>query len=87
MFRYSLDFLFDANYECIITVYVCTRECRNAANIPLYFYTDPEMPVPTSFKFSAGLGQKFPTKLCVLDTSKYNEGPNGTQGCRQDDLF
>ena len=39
--RYTIDFNFDANYECIITIYVCARECRNAANISLLFYTDP----------------------------------------------
>jgi len=26
---------FDAVYECEITVYICTQECRNASNIPL----------------------------------------------------
>lgn len=35
---YSLEMKFDANYECIITVYLCATECRNVANIPLYFY-------------------------------------------------
>lgn len=39
--KYSLELKFDANYECVITVYLCAMECRNAANIPLYFYSDP----------------------------------------------
>lgn len=68
---------FDANYECIITVYICARECRNVANIPLYFFTDPSMPIPSAFKFSPGLDQKFPSKLCIIDTSKYNQSSNG----------
>ena len=32
---FFLDFKFDANYECMITVYLCAQECRNASNIPL----------------------------------------------------
>ena len=40
-YKYSLEMKFDANYECVITVYLCAMECRNAANIPLYFYCDP----------------------------------------------
>lgn len=39
--KYSLEMKFDANYECVITVYLCSMECRNAGNIPLYFYCDP----------------------------------------------
>ena len=31
---------FDANYECVVTIYLCATECRNVANVPLYFYTD-----------------------------------------------
>lgn len=79
--------VFDANYECIVTIYICARECRNAANIPLYFYTDPSMPTPCAYKFSSGLEQKFPSKLFVIETSKYNQGTGGVQGCRQEDLF
>jgi len=71
----------------VITVYICARECRNAANIPLYFYTDPEMPVPCAYKFSSGLKQKFPHNLFVIDTAKYNAGPIGNLGTRKDDLF
>ena len=33
--QFYLDFKFDANYECMITVYLCAQECRNASNIPL----------------------------------------------------
>ena len=45
------------------------------------------MPVPCAYRFSPGLNQKFPQKLCIIDTSKYTEGPNGTLGCRKEDLF
>ena len=86
-YKYSLDLVFDANYECIVTVYVCARECRNATNIPLYFFTDPNMPVACAYKFSSGLNQSLPSKVCIIDTAKYNEGPTGNQGTRQEDLF
>jgi hypothetical protein len=46
---------FDANYECIITVYICAIECRNASNIPLYFFPDEKLPAPCAYKFSSGL--------------------------------
>ena len=85
--KYALDLKFDANYECIVTVYICAKECRNASNIPLYFYTDPSMPKPVSYKFSPGLQQSLPENLCVIDTSAYNQGIDGTQGCRKEDLF
>ena len=75
--------LYDANYECVVTVYICARESRNAANIPLYFHTDQEMPLPCAFKFSPGLKQKFPGGLFVFDPTKYDQGPDGTLGCRQ----
>lgn len=78
---------FDANYDCIITVSVCARECRNAANIPLYFFTCENMPPSQAFKFSAGLKRKFPSQLCIIDTQKYNAGPEGTPGTRMEDLF
>ena len=85
--KYLLDLKFDANYECIITVYICAKECRNASNIPLFFYTDPYMLKPVSYKFSPGLQQKLPEKLCLIDISPYTQGPDGTQGCRKEDLF
>jgi len=53
--QYYLDLKFDANYESIITVYLCAQECRNASNIPLYFYTNPNYPSPNAYKFSPGL--------------------------------
>jgi len=51
-----LNMRFDANYECIITVYILAQECRSAPNMPLYFVTPPEMPPSNAFRFSAGLG-------------------------------
>mmetsp|Transcript_47852 Transcript_47852/g.35073 ORF Transcript_47852/g.35073 Transcript_47852/m.35073 type:complete len:221 (+) Transcript_47852:206-868(+) len=63
--------VYDANYECLITVYFCTQECRNASNIPLYFYTNPDYPNPTAYKFSSGLKQQFPENVCVLKASDF----------------
>ena len=31
----ELEFMFDTNYECMITVYLCATECRNASATPL----------------------------------------------------
>ena len=61
---------FDANYECVITIYLFAMECRNAANIPLYFYCDPQMPPPCAYRFSSGLNQKFPSRVFILDVQK-----------------
>ena len=85
--KFTLDLKFDANYECIVTVYICAKECRNASNIPLFFYTDPYMPKPVAYKFSPGLQQSLPENLCVIDISPYNHGAEGIQGCRKDDLY
>ena len=78
---------FDANYECIITIYICAKESRNAASIPLSFYSDQDMQLPCAYKFSKGLKQKFPQDVFTLDISKYNQGPDGTLGCREIDLY
>ena len=31
----ELEFMFDTNYECMITIYLCATECRNASATPL----------------------------------------------------
>lgn len=36
--QYYLDFVFDAEKPCKITVYVCANEVRNANGQLLYFY-------------------------------------------------
>ena len=33
--EYTLQFKFDANYDCLITVYLCATECRRAKSTPL----------------------------------------------------
>ena len=66
---YSLEMKFDANYECIVTVYLCATECRNVANIPLYFYSDPKLSPPHAYRFDSGLNQKFPSQLFLIDVS------------------
>ena len=33
--QHELDLIFDSNYECLITVYICTTEIRNASATPL----------------------------------------------------
>jgi len=45
------------------------------------------MTKPHAFIFSSGLNQKFPANLFTVDTSIYDQGPNGIQGCRKEDLF
>ena len=35
--EYKVDFTFDASYECIVTLYYCATECRNAPSTPLVF--------------------------------------------------
>ena len=32
---YGLELMFDSNFECMITVYIATTECRSAVSIPL----------------------------------------------------
>ena len=32
---YRLDFVLDANYECIVKVYLATTECHSAKGTPL----------------------------------------------------
>ena len=31
----ELEFMFDSNYECMITIYISATECRNASATPL----------------------------------------------------
>jgi len=85
--KYTLDFMFNANYECIITIYICARECRNAANIPLCYVPEESMMKAQAYKFSSGIRQKFPPNLFIVDTAQYDQGPTGVQGCRKEDLF
>lgn len=33
--KYDIEFMFSANYECTITIYLCATECRNAPVTPL----------------------------------------------------
>ena len=53
--QHELELVFDANYECMITVYLCATEIRNAASTPLFYYTDQKYGVPNAYKFSPGL--------------------------------
>ncbi|CDW73216.1 zinc finger ring-type [Stylonychia lemnae] len=65
--QFYLDMKFDAIYECEITVFICTQECRNASNIPLY----PDQPNPHSYKFSKGLRQQFPPSISNINVNEY----------------
>jgi hypothetical protein len=63
------------------------KECRNAANIPIYFYTEPDLPAPCSYKFSPGLGQKFPSHMWSLDTSVFGDESKDKYNIGYDNLF
>jgi len=53
---HELDFSFDTNYECMVTIYLCATEIRNSATTPLYYYTDShKFGAPNAYKFSPGL--------------------------------
>lgn len=53
--KYYIQFNYDSKHECIITVYFCITEARDAYNYPIYFMTPKTLPPPNSYKFSAGL--------------------------------
>lgn len=68
--KYEMDMIFDSNYECMVTIYLCATEIRNASATPLFYYTDAQRyGAPNAFKFSAGLKQKFPKGVCRLNLS------------------
>ena len=33
--QHELDMVFDSNFECLVTVYICATEIRNASATPL----------------------------------------------------
>ncbi len=35
------------------------------------FYTNPNLPSTNAYKFSSGLKQQFPPKVCTIDSTKY----------------
>ena len=65
--QYSLEMKFDANYEAVVTIYLCATECRNVSNAPLYFYSDQKILPPHAYRFDAGLNREFPSQLFILD--------------------
>lgn len=69
---HELEFVFDANFECLVTIYLCATEIRNSATTPLYYYTDShKFGPPNAYKFSPGLKQKFPKNVCRLNLGQY----------------
>jgi len=68
-----LDFKFDAASDCIVTIYFCAKETKNALNYPLLFYTSPMHGAPKSYKFTAGNNQQFPNKAAAVDLSVYTK--------------
>ena len=34
-YKHELDLIFDSNYDCMVTVYICATEVRNASATPL----------------------------------------------------
>jgi hypothetical protein len=74
--KYYLSFTFSCTYDCIITIYLCAMENRSTDEScpPVYFYTPDYVPEkPVSYKFSAGMRQKFPERACVIDISKFDQ--------------
>ena len=71
--KYSFGFSFDSSYDCTITIFIWWQELKNANNIPLHFVTAPDLPCPNQYKFSAGIGQDFPSKVNILNPSLYKE--------------
>jgi hypothetical protein len=82
--NFHMEFIFDSNYECEVIAYICAQECRNASNIPIYFYTNPNNPEPVSCKFSPGLKQKFPPNIININPSSY---PKEDLTMYKDDYF
>ena len=69
---HELEMMFDANYECMVTLYLFAQEFRNSTSPPLFYYTDTKKyGAPKTFKFAPGLKQKFPKGICQLDLSQY----------------
>lgn len=50
-----------SHYSKIIELYVTFTS----------FYTNPNLPSPNAYKFSAGLKQQFPPHVCNINTSLY----------------
>jgi hypothetical protein len=38
---------------------------------PDSFYTNPNLPNPNAYKFSSGLKQQFPQKVCLINSTLY----------------
>mmetsp|Transcript_19008 Transcript_19008/g.21308 ORF Transcript_19008/g.21308 Transcript_19008/m.21308 type:complete len:285 (+) Transcript_19008:2-856(+) len=73
---YELNFIFSCSFDCIITIYLCSTECRsnNDSSPPVYFHTpDYITEKPVSYKFSAGVRQEFPKGAFLIDFSKFKE--------------
>ena len=71
--NFYLDFVFDSNFQCEIVCYFCAQECRNASNIPIYFYTNPNYPAPVSCEFSPGLRLKMPPKVFSINPNQFRK--------------
>lgn len=78
---YHLTFRFDTACECIVTIFLCAKETKNAVNYPLLyllqiyfrFYTSPMHGAPKTYKFSAGNNQVFPKKAASIDLNVYTK--------------
>jgi len=71
---YNLNFVFSCSFDCVITIYLCSTECRSndETSPPVYFYTPEYVPErPVSYKFSAGVRQEFPERAFSIDFSKF----------------
>jgi hypothetical protein len=40
-------------------------------SITYSFYTNPNLPHPNAYKFSAGLKQQFPPQVCMINSTLY----------------
>lgn len=73
---YSLNFVFSASYDCVITIYLWSTEYRSSdrQGPPIYFYTPDYVPEkPVSYKFSKGIKQQFPLDEFKIDFSKFKD--------------
>ena len=70
---WSLDFRFNSNTECLISIYYFANEVLSSDLITQYYQVDTtKYPSPESFSFPSGINQLFPKNKISLDLSKYS---------------
>lgn len=70
---WTIEFSFNSNSECLISIYYFAFEVLSSNFITQYYQVDTNRyPPPESFKFPAGLNQLFPRNKINLDLAKYS---------------